>query len=172
MSQDRDENQAKDAKKQASCEKCPGCSRRDVFVKLGVGSIGAAFAGAAAFGYEFLSPNVLYEPSPIVDLGKPDQYPPGSVTQEAEAELYIVHGPEGIYAMSAVCTHLGCLTAWNPDLGIVACPCHGSKFTRDGTKIEGPAPRPLIWLRAYIDDEGNLLVDRSASLERKEFVRT
>jgi cytochrome b6-f complex iron-sulfur subunit len=115
---------------------------------------------------------VLYEPSPIVDLGKPDQFPPGSVTQETEAELYIVHGPEGIYAMSAVCTHLGCLTAWNPDLGIIACPCHGSKFTRDGIKIEGPAPRPLIWLRAYVDDEGDLLVDRSVLLERKEFVRT
>ena len=151
---------------------CPGCSRRQAFVKLGLGSIGIASVGAAAFGYEFLSPNVLYEPSPIVDAGKPGRYPLGSVTQDAESELYIVHGPEGIYAMSAVCTHLGCLTAWNPDLGIIACPCHGSKFMRDGTKIEGPAPRPLIWLRAYVDDEGNLQVDRSAPLEGKVFVRT
>jgi cytochrome b6-f complex iron-sulfur subunit len=162
----------KDVKTQESCGKCATCNRRQAFVKLGVGSMGVAFTGAAAFGYEFLSPNVLYEPSPIVDAGKPDRYPLGSVTQDAEAELYIVHGPEGIYAMSAVCTHLGCLTAWNPDLGIIACPCHGSKFTRDGAKIEGPAPRPLIWLRAYVDDEGNLLVDRSAPLEGKVFVRT
>src|SRR5450631_380001 len=107
----------------------------------------------------------------IVDAGKPDQYPLGSVTQDLQSGIYVVHGPEGIYAMSAVCTHLGCLTAWNPDLGIVACPCHGSKFTRDGTKIEGPAPRPLVWLRTSLSDEGDLLVDRSAPLERKEFVR-
>ena len=167
MSQDQNPG----VKKPESCGKCTTCNRRQAFVKLGVGSIGVAFSGAAVFGYEFLSPNVLYEPSPIVDSGKPDQYPLGSVTQDMQAGLYIVHGPEGIYAMSAVCTHLGCLTAWNSELGIVACPCHGSKFTRDGTKIEGPAPRPLIWLRASLSDEGDLLVDRSAPLERKEFVR-
>jgi cytochrome b6-f complex iron-sulfur subunit len=74
--------------------------------------------------------------------------------------------------MSAVCTHLGCLTAWKEELGIVACPCHGSKFTRDGTKIEGPAPRPLVWLKAWISDEGDLLVDRSSPLDQKQFVRT
>ena len=158
-------------KESKSCEECTTCNRRQAFVKLGAGSIGVALSGAAVFGYEFLSPNVLYEPSPIVDSGKPDQYPLGSVTQDLQTGIYIVHGPEGIYAMSAVCTHLGCLTAWNAGLGIVACPCHGSKFTRDGTKIEGPAPRPLNWLRASINEEGNLLVDRSVVLSRKEFVR-
>jgi cytochrome b6-f complex iron-sulfur subunit len=165
MSQDQNQG----VTKPESCG--AACNRRQAFVRLGVGSVGVALTGAAVFGYEFLSPNVLYEPSPIVDSGKPDQYPPGSVTQDLQAGIYIVHGPEGLYAMSAVCTHLGCLTAWNSDLGIIACPCHGSKFTRDGTKIEGPAPRPLIWLRASIGDEGDLLVDRSAPLERKEFVR-
>lgn len=153
-------------------ENCANCSRRRAFVRLGGSSAGVALAGAVAFGYEFLSPNVLYEPSPLVEMGKPDQYPLGSVTQATEAELYLVHSPEGIYAMSAVCTHLGCLTAWNPDLAIIACPCHGSKFTRDGTKTDGPAPQPLVWLKAYIDDEGSLIVDRASPLPRKEFVRT
>lgn len=150
---------------------CPGCTRREAFVKLGVGSLAVASTGAAVFGYEFLSPNVLYEPSPIVNAGKPDRYPPGSVTQDLESGIYIVHGPEGIYAMSAVCTHLGCLTVWNEALGMVACPCHGSKFKRDGTKIEGPAPRPLVWLQASLNDEGDLLVDRSVATERREFVK-
>jgi cytochrome b6-f complex iron-sulfur subunit len=150
---------------------CKGCTRRDAFVKLGVGSIAVASTGAAVFGYEFLYPNVLYEPSPIVDEGKPDRYPLGSVTQDLESGVYIVHGPQGIYAMSAICTHLGCLTVWNEALGIVACPCHGSKFNRDGTKIEGPAPRPLVWLQASLNDEGDLLVDRSVAVERNEFVK-
>jgi len=147
-------------------------SRRQAFVQLGVGSLCIASAGATVFGYEFLSPNVLYEPSPIVNAGKPDRYPPGSVTQDLQSGIYIVHGPEGIYAMSAVCTHLGCLTAWKPELGIVACPCHGSKFNRDGSKIEGPAPRPLRWLQASLSDEGDLLVDRSQEITRKQYVRT
>lgn len=163
-------------KQEAMQKEGPGtdaaCSRRKAFIALGVGSLGVACTGAAVFGYEFLAPNVLYEPSPIVNTGKPDAYPVGSVTQDQQAGLYIVHGPEGIYAMSAVCTHLGCLTAWKPELGIVACPCHGSKFTRDGVKIEGPAPRPLVWLKTWINDDGDLLVDRSAPLDRKQFVRT
>ena len=147
-------------------------SRRQAFVKIGVGSIFVAGAGATVFGYEFLAPNVLYEPSPITNAGKPDRYPPDTVTQDQQSGIYIVHGPEGLYAMSAVCTHLGCLTAWKPELGIVACPCHGSKFRRDGSKIEGPAPRPLIWLKAWLSDEGDLLVDRSSPLEQKQYVRT
>jgi cytochrome b6-f complex iron-sulfur subunit len=147
-------------------------SRRQAFVKIGVGSIFVAGAGATVFGYEFLAPNVLYEPSPITNAGKPDRYPPDTVTQDQQSGIYIVHGPEGLYAMSAVCTHLGCLTAWKPELGIVACPCHGSKFRRDGSKIEGPAPRPLVWLKAWLSDEGDLLVDRSSPLEQKQYVRT
>lgn len=147
-------------------------TRRQAFVKLGVGSLCVACGGAGVFGYGFLAPNVLYEPSPITNAGKPEQYPPGSVTQDLTSGLYIVHGPEGIYAMSATCTHLGCLTAWKPELGIVACPCHGSKFQRDGTKIEGPAPRPLVWLKTWISDEGDLLIDRSEPLARKQYVRT
>jgi cytochrome b6-f complex iron-sulfur subunit len=152
--------------------KVPDSTRRQAFVQIGVGSICLAGAGATVFGYEFLAPNVLYEPSPITNAGKPDRYPQGTVTQDLQSGIYIVHGPEGLYAMSAVCTHLGCLTAWKPELGIVACPCHGSKFNRDGSKIEGPAPRPLVWLKAWLSDEGDLLVDRSAPLAQKQFVRT
>jgi cytochrome b6-f complex iron-sulfur subunit len=150
---------------------CEQCSRRSAFTKIGVGAMGIAGAGSAVFGYEFLSPNVLYEPSPIVDAGKPDRYPPDSVTADVQNGIYIVHSSQGIYTLSAVCTHLGCLTAWKPELGIIACPCHGSKFHPDGVKIEGPAPRPLQWLKTWVDDDGNLMIDRSEPLERNEFVR-
>src|ERR1700687_6435512 len=81
-------------------------SRREAFGKLGLGCMLAAGAGSLAFGYEFLSPNVLYEPSPITNAGKPDQYPVGSVSTNAEAGIYIVHGPEGFYTLSASCTPL------------------------------------------------------------------
>src|SRR6202051_4117128 len=147
------------------------CTRRETFVKLGLGTLAVAGCGAALFGYEFLSPNVLYEPSPIANAGPPDRFPPGSLTPDPAAGIYIVHAAEGFYALSAVCTHLGCLTAWKPELGIIACPCHGSKFNRDGTKIAGPAPRPLPWLRTWISDDGDLMVDRSIVLNNREMVR-
>src|ERR1039458_3221073 len=44
--------------------------RRAFFVKLGLGSLSIAAVGTAAFSYQFLSPDVLYEPSPIVKAGK------------------------------------------------------------------------------------------------------
>ncbi len=145
--------------------------RRSFFVKLGLGSLSIATAGTAVFAYQFLSPSVLYEPSPIINAGKPEGYPLDSVTLDVNSGIYIIHAKEGFFSLSAVCTHLGCLTAWKPELGIVACPCHGSKFRRDGEKIEGPAPKPLPWYRVWLSDEGDLMVDRSTTVRSQQFLR-
>jgi len=154
-----------------------GIDRREFFVRLGLGSMGIAAAGTAVFGYQFLSPNVLYEPSPVVNMGRPESYQLDSVTLDVDARIFIVHGTEGFFALNAVCTHLGCLTAWKPDLGIIACPCHGSKFDVfqagkiPGEKIEGPAPRPLPWLRMWLSEDGELMVDRANEIRPMQFVR-
>ena len=146
-------------------------SRRRFFVKVGMTSIAVAAAGTGVFAYQFLSPNVLYEPSPIVNVGKPDNYAPDSVTLDPESAIYIVRDAQGFYALSAICTHLGCLTAYKPDLGIIACPCHGSKFDKSGTKIAGPAPKPLPSLKMWLNDDGELMVDRSIPTPTKQLVR-
>ncbi len=156
-------------------------NRRQFFTKLGLGSLGIAAAGTAAFAYQFLDPNVLYEPSPVVNAGKPDRYPLDSVTLDVNSGIYIIHSQEGFFSLSAVCTHLGCLTAWKPELNMIACPCHGSKFAvweranlKPGDKIEGPAPKPLPWKRVWLNDDGDLLVDRSTDvppMQRDSFVR-
>jgi glycine/D-amino acid oxidase-like deaminating enzyme/nitrite reductase/ring-hydroxylating ferredoxin subunit len=44
-----------------------------------------------------------------------------------------------LHAVSAVCTHLGCIVSWNPAEESWDCPCHGSRFAADGTAIQGPA---------------------------------
>ncbi len=152
-------------------EELDDLTRRNFLVKLGLGSVAVAGLGTSVFAYQYLSPNVLYEPSPTVDAGKPDEYPLDSVTLDPQTGIYVVHSKEGFYALSATCTHLGCLTAYKPDLGIIACPCHGSKFRKDGTKIEGPAPKPLPWLRMWLSDDGNLMVDRSAQIAERQMVR-
>jgi cytochrome b6-f complex iron-sulfur subunit len=148
-----------------------GLDRRQFFIKVGLGSVAIAAAGTAAFAYQFLSPNVLYEPSPVVNAGKPDHYPSDSVTLDPQTGIFVVNSPQGFYALQATCTHLGCLTAWKPELGIIACPCHGSKFQRDGSKIAGPAPKPLPWLRMWLSDEGDLMVDRAAMLSSRQLVK-
>ncbi len=52
-----------------------GLNRRQFFVRVGLTSIAVASAGTALFAYQYLSPNVLYEPSPVVNTGKADRYP-------------------------------------------------------------------------------------------------
>src|ERR1700730_17375284 len=145
--------------------------RRAFFTRVGLGSLGIAAAGTAVFAYEYLSPNVLYEPSAIVNVGKPERYAINSVTMDVNAGIYLVRAEEGFFALGAVCTHLGCLTAWNEDAGAITCPCHGSKFKRTGEKIEGPAPRPLPWLKTWVNDDGELLVDRSTTITALQYLR-
>jgi cytochrome b6-f complex iron-sulfur subunit len=168
-----------DEKKNTAAEPGKEFDRRAFFVKLGLGSLSIATAGTAAFSYQFLSPNVLYEPSPIVNAGKPENYAVDSVTLHVNSGIYLIRAQEGFFSLSAVCTHLGCMTAWKPELGdhgIIACPCHGSKFyvfeanKIPGEKIEGPAPRPLPWLQVLLSDEGDLMVDSSKQISPMNFL--
>jgi cytochrome b6-f complex iron-sulfur subunit len=68
----------------------------------------------------------------------------GSAPQaEATGKFWLVNTQDGPRALYMVCTHLGCLYKWEESRGRFECPCHGSKFTREGFFIEGPAPRSL-----------------------------
>ncbi|MBD2579857.1 cytochrome b6-f complex iron-sulfur subunit [Oscillatoria sp. FACHB-1406] len=51
------------------------------------------------------------------------------------------------------CTHLGCTFPWNAIDSQFQCPCHGSRYTPDGTVVRGPANRPLKLVRVTVKDE-------------------
>ncbi|MGY4542211.1 glycine/D-amino acid oxidase-like deaminating enzyme/nitrite reductase/ring-hydroxylating ferredoxin subunit [Arthrobacter sp. UYNi723] len=48
-----------------------------------------------------------------------------------------------VHAVSATCTHLGCTVGFNTADATWDCPCHGSRFTTEGTVIQGPAAKNL-----------------------------
>ncbi len=68
--------------------------------------------------------------------------------------VFLVRDREGIFALRARCTHLGCKPIWNGK--IFHCPCHGSEFTMEGDVIHGPATRHLEAL--LIKKEGDKLI--------------
>lgn len=134
-------------------------TRRRFFTRGGFSVLlAAAFTALGSF-FEFLHPNVLFEPPLSLGLGRPDDYPPDSITPRYDEKLYILHAAEGYIALDTTCTHLGCQTRWMEEEGMIECPCHGSKFASDGSLIQGPAPRSLRrWLLAL--KQGELVVDK------------
>jgi cytochrome b6-f complex iron-sulfur subunit len=149
----------------------PSVSRRDFLSEITVGALGIAGLGGAALTYQYFSPNVLFEPSTTFRAGDPDLYPVNSVTILQDQQVYIVRTAAGFYAVSAVCTHLGCVTQWKPESNMIACPCHGSKFQPDGKKIEGPAPRPLPHYSIKLTADGELLVDKLQTIKPDQILQ-
>ena len=73
--------------------------------------------------------------------------PGGSATLALpESLLYVVvacTAPECWTALWSTCTHGACGILWDADAGEAWCPCHGSRFSREGAVLQGPAVRPL-----------------------------
>jgi glycine/D-amino acid oxidase-like deaminating enzyme/nitrite reductase/ring-hydroxylating ferredoxin subunit len=68
----------------------------------------------------------------------------GAIVRQGLRKLAVFRDEDGVlHENSAVCTHLGCIVAWNPLERCWDCPCHGSQFAPDGTPINGPAFKKL-----------------------------
>jgi cytochrome b6-f complex iron-sulfur subunit len=148
-----------------------GVSRRDFLNEIAFSALGIAGVGSAVVTYRYLSPNVLFEPPTKFRAGSPDLYPLNTVTYLPDQQVYVVRAAEGFYAVSAVCTHLGCITQWKPESNQIACPCHGSKFKPDGVKIEGPAPRPLPHFLITLTLDGELQVDKLETVKPSQVLK-
>ena len=134
----------------------PDRVRRSMFV-VGCASLGAATAGFLAATMRFVVPNVLYEPSRRFSVGPPSEFPQGSVTFLADRRVYVFNGADGFYAISSVCTHLGC-NVKHTGAGF-ECPGHGSQVDENGQVRQGPAPRPLPWFALTLSPRAQLVVD-------------
>ena len=122
----------------------------------------AAGAGLTAMG-RFMFPNVLTEPPSTFKAGFPSDFAIGVVdTRFKESyQVWIVRNEEGLYALSTICTHLGCTPNWLEAESKFKFPCHGSGFYMAGINFEGPAPRPLERHRIVLAEDGQVLIDKS-----------
>jgi len=146
-------------------------NRRDFFNQIAGCALAVAGIGTAVVTVEYSSPNVLFEPPTTFRAGSPDDYPVNSVTYIQDQQVYIVRTEKGLWAMTAVCTHLGCITQWKPESNQIACPCHGSKFERDGKVQAGPAPSALPHFAVRLTADGTLEVDKLEIVKQGEMLR-
>jgi cytochrome b6-f complex iron-sulfur subunit len=94
-------------------------------------------------------------------LGPVSSLPPTDAAPipETAGKFWLVNTEdEGAKALYMVCTHLGCLYKWAESNNRFECPCHGSKFSREGHYIEGPAPRSLDTF-VMTEENGIVVVD-------------
>ena len=120
-------------------------------------------------------PNVSFDPPMEFKIGLPDDFTVDMVDLRFKKQynVWIVRDKKSIYALSTVCTHLGCTPNWLSSEKKFKCPCHGSGFRITGINFEGPAPRPLERYRIYLANDGQIIVDKNKrfNFEKGEWTR-
>jgi Rieske Fe-S protein len=126
----------------------------------------AAAAGATLFAgvgmMRLPKAAVLASPSKKFRVTLPESLAPGQPFVPPGHAVAVFRDDEGVYAISLVCTHLGCIVKNVAD-GF-ECPCHGSRFTPDGAVAKGPAPRALPWFQVAAAGGGACVVDESVAV--------
>lgn len=130
-------------------------SRRDFLANV-VLSIGTVL-GLGSLAYRFLE--YLYPLIPPVKLievaagSEADIAPEGvRLVELAQGPLFLEKKGEEVFALSAICTHLGCTVGWHPEQKCFICPCHQGIYDLSGAVLSGPPPRPLEKLPVKVRD--------------------
>ena len=129
-------------------------TRRD-FLKLITNTL---FGLSGLLGLGGLARFFSYQPNPgqptEFDLGEAAEFPVGSRTLSLDIPAVVYNNGGEYVAFSLTCTHLGCTV--EEDGEGFACPCHGSRFDKDGAVLEGPAKEPLRQLRVETMEDNTL----------------
>jgi cytochrome b6-f complex iron-sulfur subunit len=121
-------------------------AKRRTFLFMLAGGIGGLLAAAAGWP-------LLRFLAPVAGAGEGEQVKiPRTAVPAGTAHFFQYRGkpavvlqvrPGDFLALSAVCTHLGCVVQWQEGKGEFLCPCHAGRFSPAGTVLGGPPPRPL-----------------------------
>lgn len=154
-------------------DKDPEIGRRK-FMEIGIYAISGTIAAASgvvlarfAVGLSFekgksewieIAPESVKEESEgfgrvILEYEKKD----GWLTKRERKLVYVKKTKGEVIAISADCTHLGCIVSWDEDQKIFKCPCHDGRYDADGKVISGPPPAPLKRHKTKMED-GKILV--------------
>ena len=131
-------------------------TQRRAFLLVIAGGLGGLLAAAAGWPLlRFLSPVKSGGADDRVNIPR-NAVPSGAAHffQFRGKPAVLLQNKAGEYlALSAVCTHLGCVVQWQAEKGEFLCPCHGGRFAPTGSVLGGPPPRPLESLPVAIDGD-------------------
>ncbi len=106
---------------------------------------------------------VLPAPSRKFRVEVPESLAPGVPFEPAGRNVTLFRDQQGsVYAISKVCTHLGCIVRTDP--AGFHCPCHGSNFDSLGEVLKGPAPAPLAWFAVQRASDGTWIVNEGQTV--------
>jgi cytochrome b6-f complex iron-sulfur subunit len=142
--------------------------RRDMLGLMSLWAAGAAFFLAALGMGRLPKAAVMSSPSKRFSVAVPDTLQPGQAFAPPGRSVALFRDAEGTWAVSTICTHLGCIVKVHSD-GF-ECPCHGSRFAADGTVTKGPAPKPLAWIKVS-SAGGKVMIDQAATVTAGTKVR-
>lgn len=112
----------------------------------------ALLLGSALLLGKYLTPRIPRHRRVLARAATAD-IPAGGALVYQDAQLALIRDKGDIYALSLVCTHLGCTL--NVSGEQLSCPCHGSRFDRRGNLLQGPADQPLK--RFQVEVRGNMV---------------
>ena len=140
--------------------------RRDFLGKAAMWTCGATL-GLATLGMARMPmPAVIPGESSKVKVGSPDDFSDGEARWIPRAKAFVFRQGDQVFAISGICTHLGCIVAHTP--AGFDCPCHGSQFGVSGDVTRGPAPSALKWHRIEQLPSGQLAIDLNTTVKQGE----
>ena len=149
------------------CPVAPVAWRRRGFLEIFIqSSLGALLISAVSCVLVYLHPASKSGSAgdSSVDAGAEDDLPVGQATvvQYKTGPVMVIRTADRLVALSATCTHLGCIVGWDEDRGQLVCPCHAAIFDLDGNVVAGPPPKPLPQVPVSVKD-GHVMVGGGAA---------
>jgi len=129
-------------------------TRRTFLQRLLQGTVAAGALGVfgALFAYLFPPRRTFLPTKRQQKVGKASEFQIGkakSIIFKGEP-LLVLRLRAGFVALSAICTHRGCIVAWDEKRQVIACPCHGGIFDAQGNVLAGLPTRSLRPFRAEV----------------------
>jgi cytochrome b6-f complex iron-sulfur subunit len=105
-----------------------------------------------------------------ITAGTTADFPLGTRTLLRAEKLFILHLADGFAAVSAVCTHQGCIVQPREGADGFQCPCHGAIFDGLGAPTSGPAPSALTWYTLSVESD-QVVIDLDAPTSAGTFTK-